>query len=291
MIDIQKFGPDFKNGTSWNNTWVRPAFTPYLVVVYLCGGGGGGGSGSCGSTANNGCGGGGGAGGELIYFECDPRSLGTVESVVIGDGGAGGAGRTGNNVGAIGTDGSPSVFASVFTARGGPAHPTAAPKTSANLAATTFPPSGNKPGGNASAGANNAADSPRAVFVTQGIGPMGYLSPGAGGGGGGGTSAVGYAGGSGVPNNVFINSTIADNNGAGSGGTPGNAVELLPASLIPVWAGGGGSGGVASGTSPAGGIGKFGSGGGGSGGHYNFSAGTGDGGKGGAGFCVVISYG
>jgi hypothetical protein len=121
------------------------------------------------------------------------------------------AAKTGNSVGA-GTDGGSSVFAT-YTARGGPAHPTAAPK-GANLAATTFVASGSRPGGNACPGAFHQADGPRVVLETVGVGPLGYLTPGAGGGGGGGASGIGYAGASAVPNNSFLVTVPSDNGGA-----------------------------------------------------------------------------
>lgn len=290
MIDIQKFGPDFHNGSSFVNVWCKPVFPISLIAVYLCGGGGGGGSGAVGATAQRGCGGGGGAGGALLYFELHPNDVNTYESVVIGAGGTGGAAKTGNSVGAVGTDGGSSVFASTYTARGGPAHPTAAPK-GANLAATTFVASGSRPGGNACPGAFHQADGPRVVLETVGVGPLGYLTPGAGGGGGGGASGIGYAGASAVPNNSFLVTVPSDNGGAAiTAGGP--AVNLFPESIIPCWSGGGGGGGAPDGNiSGAGGAGKFGSGGGGSGGKYNFGNGSGAGGAGGSGFCIVVAYG
>lgn len=295
VIDIQRFGPDFKNGSRVGvNTWVRPArFKPRLVHVYLCGAGGVGGSGAMYPSSTYALGGGGGTGGELIGVAFDAAALGSAVTVTIGDAGTSGPAQTTNSDwGFIGGDGGASSFGAI-TARGGLANPTRAVGGSNTLAATTFPASGNRPGGNTGTGNTYSAWATNVTYTAVGVGVPRAQAPLGGGSGGQARTAGNYsAGGNGVPQDTWIGTIPADNKGYlgdSTAGVPGNAVSLAP-TLIPWYSGGGGAGGNYSGAGIAGGNGRFGSGAGGGGGSVG-GVSSGAGGVGGYGFCVVVSYG
>lgn len=94
-IDIQKFGPDFENGTTvGENTWIKPTeFNPVTIEIWICGGGFGGQSPYMYWDVfeqnvywKNGNGG---MGGYLVHAILDPNALNSTETVVIGKGGIG----------------------------------------------------------------------------------------------------------------------------------------------------------------------------------------------------------
>ena len=292
MIDIQRFGPDFNNGSGFTATWSKPSFNPLWVEVYLCGSGGGGGSGAHYPLSTHGLGGGGGTGGELICVEYDAVQLPQTVTVVLGAGGIGGVAQTANDWGLIGSDGGASTFGTL-TARGGLANAVRAVGGTNTSPTKTFPVSGNKPGGNTGTNTTYNADAVDVTYTAVGAGVYIAQSPLGGGSGGYGRHSLQFgAGGNGVPSDTWLGAAPPDNSGwisNATAGVPKDAVSLAP-TLIPWYSGGGGAGGVWSGPGFTGGNGKFGSG---AGGGSGTGGGTqsGAGGIGGHGFCVVISYG
>lgn len=299
-VDIQKFGPDFANGsTSGANTWTKPTSgTPAIVEVWVCGAGGGGGSGSKRNAGTGAAGGGGGGcGGELVMSILDPSALGSTVVVTIGTGGTGGAAQTTNSsAGLLGTDGGNSTFGSYVTARGGKAS-VSAPNNSSTGPGGLLPASGNAPGGNSGGGfIQYVAGTTASYTVTNAAGVFGYAAP-IGGGGGGNCTFAGLAnnGGSGVPttDNPYGGNPASNNGVAGATLNATNAAAMSGTYIVPFYSGGGGG---ASGPSEvanagAGGNGKFGSGGGGGGGKaQNAGGNSGPGGIGGDGYCIVITY-
>jgi hypothetical protein len=288
-VDVQKFGPDFNNGSKAGvNVWNKPIlFTPKLVVVYLCGGGGGGGSGRKGASTNN-AGGGGGTGAELVCAYFDPFNISDQVIVSIGSGGSGGSSQTTDSTnGNLGSDGTASTFGSYITARPGLRNTASA--GTGTVSAMTLPASGNRPGGSSGGLATTGSTGGSTSFANAAVGVMGYVQPIGGAGGGGISASAAFDGGSGVPTNSFVTSPVS--NAGVSGASGGNAVSLSSGLIIPQYSGGGGGSGSRSVDAGAGGVGKFGSGGGGGGASLNAISNSGAGGAGGGGFCVIVAYG
>lgn len=295
-IDIQRFGPDFNNGSRvGSNTWVRPTvFVPKYIVVYLCGAGAGGGSGRKHTAGGTAVGGPGGCAGELITTNVlDVRSLPNSVIITIGAGGNGGSSQTTNSTnGNIGSDGAASTFGSYITARSGTASATAANATA--VAGTTVAASVNAPGSSGTSGASTQGSTGgSSTLSTCGAGVPGYIAPMGGGGGAGfTTSSTGNNGGDGKPSTIGIFSVPASRAGLTASTVDGlDAASIGSGTLIPFYTGGGGGASFATGNAGNGGKGKFGSGGGGGGASRDSQGNSGAGGKGGDGFCIVVTYG
>lgn len=298
LIDVQKFGPDFSNGTTTgSNTWTKPTgFTPKIVEVWICGGGQGAGSGAKEPSGTATSGGAGGAGAELVRFLVDPASLSATQAVVIGAGSAGGVAVTANGTAGnyCSTQGDNSTFG-VMTARGGGTTAQAdGGKVGGASSGGATGASLNRPGGAAGAASSGSADGSNAAQGTAAAGVPGFIRPYGGGGGGGITTGPaakngGHGSPTGSSGDVFA--SIAATQGTTGGASPSSISINSGLTLVPYYTGGGGGASSTSGNAQAGAAGKFGSGGGGGGSSLDSVGNAGAGGKGGDGFCVVISYG
>ena len=269
-----------------SGTWTKPtSFTPVFVHVLVIGGGGGGGGGQGNSAGTTRGGGTGGGAGGLTVFTFRAGTLGSSETVTIGDGGAGGAGGS-SAAGAVGVTGSVTTFGAKLRAGGGELG------EGGNGSLT---PAGGKPGyGTAN---NNGLDtsgiSTGTLKVSQGRGFNSQNDF---------DSIWGPAGGG---RGQLIESSNAFSDTFDRSGTAGGLIHALQIAGGAVGAnnssaggvgvtstdgggsGGGGGGGSTSGTAYAGGAGGLYGGGGGGGGGGTTTGGAG--GAGGKGFCLVIS--
>jgi hypothetical protein len=282
-IDIQLF-------TS-SGVWTKPAGAT-IVEVYLVSGGGGGGSGRRGATLTARYGGGGGASGAMAAVKLQASALGTTENIWLGVGGNGGAAITVNDTnGNPGTAGSGSLFGGTGTVA------TSLISTGTGVAAV----------GGTAVSQSSASFSQSFYFsgilpantYTSTSNPPGTLAPTTPGlqmraltygGMGGGLSAANVASGGQAVNITAGNSTkILYSVAASANGVLYTSTSI--GNLFMSTSGGGGRASDDNGATPAaaGGIGGFGSGGGGGGASSNgFNSGAG--GKGGDGFCMIITY-
>ena len=282
-IDIQLF-------TS-SGVWTKPAGAT-LIEIYLVSGGGGGGSGRRGATLTARYGGGGGASGAMAAVKLQASALGTTENIWLGVGGNGGAAITVNDTnGNPGTAGSGSLFGGTGTVA------TSLISTGTGVAAV----------GGTAVSQSSASFSQSFYFsgilpantYTSASNPPGTLAPTTPGlqmraltygGMGGGLSAANVASGGQAVNITAGNSTkILYSVAASANGVLYTSTSI--GNLFMSTSGGGGRASDDNGATPAaaGGIGGFGSGGGGGGASSNgFNSGAG--GKGGDGFCMVITY-
>lgn len=265
---------------SASGTWTKPAGTPKVTHVYVCGGGGGGASGRRGASGTVCGGGGGGAPGYYIQRAFETAELGSTETVTIGSGGSGGAAQTTNDTNGVnGGAGGATSFGTKLAAPGN---------------------SGNAIGGSTTGGAG-------------GSNPLGLSQTGFGAGAPGGTGAVGggcnpntQGAGSGGGGGGISTTPAAFGGGAGGGTYLGrisgaNGVGGLVDSTAPTGGtasatkgapGPGGGGGAASITTTAqagANAVNYGGGGGGGGASLNGNN-SGAGGNGAGGFLLAITF-
>lgn len=270
-------GVDVQHFTS-SGTWTKPGSGTRTLV--RCGAGGG--SGGKGRTNAPGGGGGGGASVEGVFATA---SLGSTETVTIGDGGTAQTTADSN-----GNPGSNTTFGSWVTAYGG-----------GRGGGSASGGAGGGGGGLFGAGSGAAADVPAVGGGPLG-GAAGSSSSGVastfGGGGGaddgtgfvGGDAVWGGGGGSGKPASGTGAAQIGGKSVYGGGGGGGGGVTTAGgAGGTSIFGGSGGAGAFDSNNATAGTAGNNGYGGGGGGGAEGAS-GTGDSGAGGKGSCLVVTW-
>lgn len=249
----QEIGADVQTFLS-SGTWTKPS-QGTMVLIQAWGGGGSGGS-----TTTASPGGGGGGGGAYSEVFLPIASLGSTETITIGDGGAAVSGNSNGNPGGNTTVGS------LLTAYGGGAGAGAGGQEA-----------GGGGGGIRSAGANGTSNGGNGGSPAGGAGgnggPGGNSAFGGGGGGdtggqAGGESTYGGGGGGGEGNSVGGNSFYGGGGGGGGhsvattggtsiyGGNGGNGGDGTPAPTAGAVPGGGGGGAENNVASGAGGKGK-----------------------------------
>jgi len=232
--------------TASNQITTAPSVPPSVEYLVVAGGGGG-----CGGFAGNHEGGGGGAGGLLTGTS--PISAGTPYTITVG--GGGNAGSTGTRPG-IGGLGSPSVFNTFTSIRGGAGTGASQAASPGGSGGGTWDPGGGAgtPGQGNAGGAGNGGNASGGGGGAGGVGTAGGGGPGNAGGPGGAGLAPGiagpgiyYAGGGG-------GTTGAPGIPAGSGGSGvgGNASPMGPGTPGTIYTGSGGAGGSSVGSQPAG---------------------------------------
>lgn len=295
--------------TAVSTTWTKPSSAangqaPKKITVYCIGAGGGGGGGAFIASGTAMSAGAGGGGGNRRIGTFDATTIGSTESIAVGDGGTAGTAGTAGAGGPGGIGGNTNFGSWLTCYGGGGGQGGASAAGSGGGGGAGMQSAGNSGsagsggnGGQNGSGNGGSAAGPSGVSTPDpGAGGAGTASAGAGNTGGGAqqggpggasggalaSSPAGQSGGLGGRNNCSTGGT------AGTTGTPAGGSGLLITGQYDC-AGSGGGGGASSptGTAGAGGAGVRGGGAGGGGSTNSGTAGAG--GKGGIGYLVIVT--